>query len=71
MSVNKIPFKTQRILLLYSFDALIPLINLDEKLHKFIFDDSHGIPKSYFIVQEILATIIVSIILPVLFITGL
>ena len=56
---------------IYSLDSIIPLIELDQELKDFIVEDSEGLPKGYFIFQQILGTIIASILLPILFITGL
>jgi hypothetical protein len=56
---------------IFSIDILLPLVELDPELHQFIFDDSEGLTRGYFILQKILATIIASVLLPVLFITGL
>ncbi|WP_353930198.1 hypothetical protein WJM97_18155 [Okeanomitos corallinicola TIOX110] len=56
---------------IFSLDILLPLVELDPELHKFIFDDSEGLTRAYFTLQKILATIIASVLLPVLFITGL
>lgn len=57
--------------MLFSLDSLLPIINLDETLHGFIFDDSKGFSRFFFLVQKIMAAILASILLPIFFVTGL
>ena len=56
---------------LYSFDLLFPVIELDPELHGFIFDESEGFARFYFIFQKLIAAVIASILLPILLTTGL
>ena len=57
--------------LIYSADLLLPFIELDQALHDFIFLDSKEGTRFYFIIQKLLAAAIASILLPLLFVTGL
>ena len=56
--------------MVFSFDILLPIIDLDADLHHFIFNDSKGITRVYFLFQKILAAVLASILLPVFFVTG-
>ncbi len=57
--------------MLFSFDILLPIINLDENLNKFVFDDSKGLTRLFFLIQKLTAAILASILLPIFFLTGL
>jgi len=56
---------------LYSFDILLPIIELDPHLHHFIFDGSSGFARLYFLFQKLMAAVLASILIPILFVTGL
>ena len=56
---------------LYTIDLFMPVIELDQDLRDFIFHDSQGYTRFYFQLEQVLATIIISILLPILFFTGL
>ena len=57
--------------ILFSFDELVPIINLDENLQQFIFDDAEGFTRVFFLIQKLMAAVLASILLPIFFVTGL
>ena len=56
--------------LLFSFDILIPIIDLDEELYNFTFQHSKSWVRFCFMAQKLIAALIASILLPILFISG-
>lgn len=50
---------------IYSLDLLLAIIQLDEELYDFIFQDSKGMAKLYFIFLKIFAIIFATVLLPI------
>jgi len=57
--------------MMFSLDILLPVITLDDTLQRFVFDDSEGGARLFFLFQKLMAAVLASILLPIFFVTGL
>ncbi|ASC71267.1 hypothetical protein XM38_022190 [Halomicronema hongdechloris C2206] len=64
-------FRVAWLSMVFSLDILLPIINLDEHLHNFVFEESEGCTRLFFLFQKLMAAVLAGILLPVFFVTGL